>query len=193
MASRPRFPLVEIDLNSFQRDEEQIVKEHPRLPDLNTNVEEDVFELNFPLADRPSPTQPLIDLNEGPPKHANSSGGRLRNLYCDPLMTSTGHKITATQQWTPTPVQLQILVGLFDQGIGIPSKQKIKEITSELSQHGQISETNIYNWFQNRRARSKRKQLAASSNNADNPGLDLHPCPALPVTTAYVCPSARIN
>ncbi|XP_023539556.1 WUSCHEL-related homeobox 13-like [Cucurbita pepo subsp. pepo] len=39
-----------------------------------------------------------------------------------------------------------------------PSKQKIKEITSELGQHGQISESNVYNWFQNRRARSKRKQ-----------------------------------
>ncbi|OMO86335.1 hypothetical protein CCACVL1_09627, partial [Corchorus capsularis] len=73
MASRPKFPLAEIDLNSFQGDEEQIGKERPRLPDLNTNVEEDVFELNFPLADRPSPTQPLIDLNKGPPKHANSS------------------------------------------------------------------------------------------------------------------------
>ncbi|XP_021275339.1 WUSCHEL-related homeobox 13 isoform X2 [Herrania umbratica] len=95
-------------------------------------------------------------------------GGRLGNLYCDPLMTSAGHKITARQRWTPTPVQLQILERIFDQGTGTPSKQKIKEITSELSQHGQISETNVYNWFQNRRARSKRKQLVSSSNNAES-------------------------
>jgi hypothetical protein len=96
------------------------------------------------------------------------AGGRLGNLYCDPLMASGGHKITARQRWTPTPVQLQILERIFDQGNGTPSKQKIKEITSELSQHGQISETNVYNWFQNRRARSKRKQLVASSNNAES-------------------------
>ncbi|XP_022741004.1 WUSCHEL-related homeobox 13 isoform X2 [Durio zibethinus] len=97
-----------------------------------------------------------------------SKGGRLGNLYCDPLMTSAGHKITARQRWTPTPLQLQILERIFDQGTGTPSKQKIKEITSELSQHGQISETNVYNWFQNRRARSKRKQLVSSSNNAES-------------------------
>ncbi|XVF18150.1 hypothetical protein REPUB_Repub10bG0187400 [Reevesia pubescens] len=97
------------------------------------------------------------------------AGGRLGNLYCDPLMTSAGHKITARQRWTPTPVQLQILERIFDQGTGTPSKQKIKEITSELSQHGQISETNVYNWFQNRRARSKRKQqVGGSSNNAES-------------------------
>ena len=98
-------------------------------------------------------------------------GVRLGNLYCDPLMTSAGHKITARQRWTPTPVQLQILERIFDQGNGTPSKQKIKEITSDLSQHGQISETNVYNWFQNRRARSKRKQqntAAPNSNNAES-------------------------
>ena len=83
-------------------------------------------------------------------------------------MTSTGHKISARQRWTPTPVQLQILEHIFDQGYGTPSKQKIKEITSDLSQHGQISETNVYNWFQNRRAQSKRKQLITTSNNAES-------------------------
>ncbi|CAH8315003.1 unnamed protein product [Eruca vesicaria subsp. sativa] len=79
-----------------------------------------------------------------------------------------GHKMTGRQRWTPTPVQLQILERIFDQGIGTPSKQKIKDITEELSQHGQIAEQNVYNWFQNRRARSKRKQhggVVGSSNN----------------------------
>ncbi|KAJ3691354.1 hypothetical protein LUZ61_020518 [Rhynchospora tenuis] len=98
------------------------------------------------------------------------AGMRLGNLYCDPLVTPGGHKITARQRWTPTPMQLQILERIFDQGNGTPSKQKIKEITVELSQHGQISETNVYNWFQNRRARSKRKQVATllPNNNAES-------------------------
>ncbi|CAA6655857.1 unnamed protein product [Spirodela intermedia] len=64
---------------------------------------------------------------------------RLGSVYCDPLGASGGHKITSRQRWTPTPTQLQILEGIFDKGIGTPSKQKIKEITSALASHGQIS------------------------------------------------------
>lgn len=96
------------------------------------------------------------------------AGMRLGNMYCEPLMTSSGHKITSRQRWTPTPVQLQILERIFEQGNGTPSKQKIKEITSELGQHGQISESNVYNWFQNRRARSKRKQQNTAPTYAES-------------------------
>ncbi|XP_062224627.1 WUSCHEL-related homeobox 8-like isoform X2 [Phragmites australis] len=97
-----------------------------------------------------------------------NAGMRFSNLYCDPLIVPGGHKITARQRWQPTPMQLQILESIFDQGNGTPSKQRIKEITAELSHHGQISETNVYNWFQNRRARSKRKQAASLPNNAES-------------------------
>ncbi|KNA05971.1 hypothetical protein SOVF_185410 [Spinacia oleracea] len=107
----------------------------------------------------------LVEMHKAITAQQDLAGVRLGNLYCDPLVTAVGHKITARQRWTPTPVQLQILERIFDQGTGTPSKQKIKEITIELSQHGQISETNVYNWFQNRRARSKRKQ---QNNNAQN-------------------------
>ena len=83
-------------------------------------------------------------------------------------MTSGGHKITSRQRWTPTPMQLQILERIFDQGNGTPSKEKIKEITAELGHHGQISETNVYNWFQNRRARSKRKLQHVAPSNTES-------------------------
>ncbi|XP_072977120.1 WUSCHEL-related homeobox 8-like [Typha angustifolia] len=111
----------------------------------------------------------LVEMHKAVMAQRDSIAGmRLGNLYCDPLMTPGGHKITARQRWTPTPMQLQILESIFDQGNGTPSKQKIKEITLELSQHGQISETNVYNWFQNRRARSKRKQTAVLPNNTES-------------------------
>ncbi|XAR73679.1 hypothetical protein NMG60_11007737 [Bertholletia excelsa] len=110
----------------------------------------------------------LVEMHKSLTSHPDLSGARLGNLYSDPLVTSVGHKITGRQRWTPTPVQLQILERIFDQGNGTPSKQKIKEITSDLSQHGQISETNVYNWFQNRRARSKRKQQVAAPNNNES-------------------------
>ncbi|WOL07334.1 WUSCHEL-related homeobox 8-like [Canna indica] len=96
----------------------------------------------------------------------SASGIRMSSMYSDSsLMASGCAKLSARQRWTPTPMQLQILETIFYQGNGTPSKQKIKDITSELSQHGQISETNVYNWFQNRRARSKRKQTIAAQNN----------------------------
>ncbi|KAH0915698.1 hypothetical protein HID58_030144 [Brassica napus] len=98
-----------------------------------------------------------------------NTGGRMGGLYTD---TSICQKMTARQRWTPTPMQLQILERLFDQDTGTPSKQKIKDLTEELSQHGQIAEQNICNWFQNRRARSKRKQHCGvgSSNNKNGEG-----------------------
>lgn len=95
-------------------------------------------------------------------------GTRLGGFYGDPLMASGCHKISARQRWTPTTMQLQILENMFSQGNATPSKQKIKEIAVELSQHGQISESNVYNWFQNRRARSKRKQIASLPGNAES-------------------------
>ncbi|KAK4476343.1 hypothetical protein RD792_015492 [Penstemon davidsonii] len=109
--------------------------------------------------------QQLVDLHKSLTAQNDLAGVRLGNMYCDPLITSGMHKITSRQRWTPTPMQLQILERIFEQGTGNPSRIRIQEITSELSQHGQISQTNVSNWFQNRRARSKRKQHAATPIN----------------------------
>ncbi|PON90476.1 Homeodomain transcription factor [Trema orientale] len=109
----------------------------------------------------------LAEMHKAISAQHDLSGMKLGALHCDPLMAYAGHKITARQRWSPTPLQLQILERIFEEGNGTPSKQKIKEIISELSQHGQISETNVYNWFQNRRARSKRKQSVPAPNNME--------------------------
>lgn len=91
-----------------------------------------------------------------------------QSIPFDSSLHSMGHKLTSRQRWTPSQTQLHILERLFEQESGTPNKQRIKEITVELSQHGQISETNVYNWFQNRRARTKRKQQLGGANNGDS-------------------------
>ncbi|XP_074592165.1 WUSCHEL-related homeobox 8-like [Curcuma longa] len=95
-------------------------------------------------------------------------GMGMSSLYSDSAMACGSAKISARQRWTPTPMQLQILESIFYQGSGTPNKQGIKDITAKLAEHGQISETNVYNWFQNRRARSKRKQANPTQNNAES-------------------------
>ncbi|PKI57029.1 hypothetical protein CRG98_022533 [Punica granatum] len=137
------------------------------VPYVKVMTDEQLETLRKQIAIYASICEQLVEMHKTLTAQQDLAGVRLGNLYCDSLVNS-GHKITARQRWTPTPVQLQILERIFNQGNGTPSKQKIKEITSELSQHGQISETNVYNWFQNRRARSKRKQQNSAPNNAES-------------------------
>ncbi|KAK1311371.1 WUSCHEL-related homeobox 8 [Acorus calamus] len=92
-------------------------------------------------------------------------GMELGNPSCDPLMALGARKISSRRhRWAPTPVQLQILENLFIQGSGTTrTKEKIKEITNELAQHGPVTESNVYNWFQNRRAKSKKRSAQFQS------------------------------
>ncbi|KAL1219739.1 WUSCHEL-related homeobox 14 [Cardamine amara subsp. amara] len=89
-----------------------------------------------------------------------SSGmNAIESGFFDPMVaSSSAHGMSSRHRWTPTSMQLQILENIYKEGSGTPNPRRIREITTELSEHGQISEKNVYNWFQNRRARSKRKQ-----------------------------------
>eukprot|EP00253_Pinus_taeda_P004947 PITA_04947 len=61
-------------------------------------------------------------------------------------------------RWTPTKRQKEILEDLFRQGHRNPSRSRINEITTLLKQHGKVDAKNVFYWFQNTQARSKRKQ-----------------------------------
>ncbi|XP_061371871.1 putative WUSCHEL-related homeobox 10 [Gastrolobium bilobum] len=62
-------------------------------------------------------------------------------------------------RWSPTTEQLQIMEKIFKQVTPNPDRKMINEITAELANHGNISEKNVCNWFQNKRARSSRYQM----------------------------------
>jgi hypothetical protein len=67
----------------------------------------------------------------------------------------------SNSRWSPTPEQLQRLEARFISGHGTtPSKPAIKEITEVLIEFGPITETNVYNWFQNRKVRDKKVSTA---------------------------------
>ena len=97
----------------------------------------------------------------------SGSGMKMGSAYGD-LMAFGGNKVTARQRWTPSNMQLEILERIYDEANGTPGKHRVKEITKELSQHGHVTETNVYNWFQNRRARTKRKQSVPARNISDS-------------------------
>lgn len=74
-------------------------------------------------------------------------------------------------RWSGTPKHYEILENLFLAGEQPPVRERLREVTEMLSQHGYIQESNVYNWFQNRRSREKKKiaeeqALAAAAANA---------------------------
>ncbi|KAG4177684.1 hypothetical protein ERO13_A11G322900v2 [Gossypium hirsutum] len=98
--------------------------------------DEQVEELKKQIVAYSAISEQLAELHKSMSAPHDFTGIRLGNLYSDPISASVGQKITARQRWTPTPLQLQILENIYEQGTGTPSKQKIKEIASELAQHG---------------------------------------------------------
>jgi hypothetical protein len=75
-----------------------------------------------------------------------------------PVYSKDGTKGSG-QRWTPTAEQLARLEELFATGMGTPSGELRTRITDELVRLGPINEANVYNWFQNKKARVKKKAL----------------------------------
>ena len=62
-------------------------------------------------------------------------------------------------RWTQTAAQLARLEELFATGMGTPNGDLRTKITDELAKLGPVNEANVYNWFQNKKARTKKKLL----------------------------------
>jgi len=65
------------------------------------------------------------------------------------------------QRWNPTPTQLARLEEMYATGMGTPNGSLRTQITDELAKLGPINEANVYNWFQNKKARMKKKEMDA--------------------------------
>nr|QXO37011.1 WUSCHEL-related homeobox 8 [Paphiopedilum callosum] len=155
------------DMRREEREEEEEMGEEVLYVKVMTDEQMEI--LRRQIAVYATICEQLVEMHKTVSAQQDSlSGMWFGSLYCDPLLTSSSHKIAARQRWTPSPMQLQILENIFVEGNGTPSKEKIKEITTELTKHGHISETNVYNWLQNRRARSKRKQTSAAASNTES-------------------------
>nr|AGL53587.1 WUSCHEL homeobox protein WOX8D [Picea abies] len=64
----------------------------------------------------------------------------------------------AKSRWHPKPEQIQILEAIFNSGMVNPTRKEIKIIRAQLEEFGQVGDVNVFYWFQNRKARSKRKR-----------------------------------
>ena len=70
---------------------------------------------------------------------------------------SKDNRTPSAPRWNPTAAQLARLEELFATGMGTPNGDLRTQITAELARLGQINEANVYNWFQNKKARMKKK------------------------------------
>lgn len=61
-------------------------------------------------------------------------------------------------RWNPTKEQIDMLEGLYKQGIRTPSAEQIQQITARLRAFGHIEGKNVFYWFQNHKARQRQKQ-----------------------------------
>ncbi|XP_062005672.1 WUSCHEL-related homeobox 5-like [Rosa rugosa] len=69
----------------------------------------------------------------------------------------------SSTRWTPTPDQIRILNDLFySKGVRSPTVEQVQRICFHLRPYGQIEAKNVFYWFQNHKARDKRKKKITS-------------------------------
>ncbi|KAL7598379.1 hypothetical protein Lser_V15G23020 [Lactuca serriola] len=74
-----------------------------------------------------------------------------------PMIDATRDIGAGTTRWCPTPEQVMLLEGMYRGGLKTPSSTQIQQITTRLSIYGKIQEKNVFYWFQNHKARERKK------------------------------------
>ncbi|KAL8090780.1 WUSCHEL-related homeobox 9-like isoform X2 [Apium graveolens] len=69
-------------------------------------------------------------------------------------------------RWNPKPEQIRILEAIFNSGMVNPPRDEIRRIRVQLQEYGQVGDANVFYWFQNRKSRSKHKQLRNTKSNS---------------------------
>ncbi|PKI61696.1 hypothetical protein CRG98_017920 [Punica granatum] len=75
---------------------------------------------------------------------------------------SSGAAAAGASRWNPTKEQIEILEGLYKQGIRTPTAEQIQQITGRLRAYGHIEGKNVFYWFQNHKARQRQKEKQES-------------------------------
>ena len=69
-----------------------------------------------------------------------------------------GQSSSRTTRWNPSTEQIALLEAMYSEGMTSPKAHQIKQITSRLRMYGNIENRNVYYWFQNHKARIRRRQ-----------------------------------
>ncbi|KAG9444904.1 hypothetical protein H6P81_016244 [Aristolochia fimbriata] len=72
--------------------------------------------------------------------------------------SSSTSSSTSSSRWNPTKEQINVLEGLYREGLRTPTAEQIQQITSRLKAYGHIEGKNVFYWFQNHKARQRQKQ-----------------------------------
>ena len=79
------------------------------------------------------------------------------------IFSNTGvYSVPGKVRWQPTTAQFERLEQLFAIDTTTPQGENLKQVTEELSALGPIQECNVYNWFQNKKARLKKREQDAA-------------------------------
>ena len=74
----------------------------------------------------------------------------------------------AKTRWHPKPDQIQILEAIVNSGMVNPPREEIKRIRGQLEEFGHVEDVNVFYWFQNRKARVKRKRQLQNAEESES-------------------------
>ena len=84
------------------------------------------------------------------------------------IFSNTGvYSVPGKVRWQPTTAQFERLEQMLAIDTTTPQREHLKQVTEELSMLGPIAECNVYNWFQNKKARLKKREQDAAKERME--------------------------